>query len=120
MVKDHKDLLVWQKAGDLVLQVYKLSKSFPKEELYGLSDQMRRAAVSIPSNISEGSQRGSDKEFSHFLRIALGSSAELETQLILCQKLGFSQAEVLESAMASNSELQKMINAFLKKLSVSV
>lgn len=116
MVKDHKDLLIWQKAIDLVLQVYKLVKVFPKEELYGLSDQMRRAVVSIPSNISEGSQRGSDKEFSHFLRIALGSSAELETQLILCQKLGFCQADTLEPVIVSNSELQRMINAFLKRL----
>ena len=116
MIKNHKDLLVWQKAMGLVVQVYALTKTLPKEETYGLSDQMRRAAVSIPSNIAEGHQRGSDKELSHFLYIALGSSAELETQLLLCNRLGMGASEALTEALNTNVEVGKMLNAFLKKL----
>ena len=119
IVKDHKDLLIWQKSMEMVFQIYELVKSFPKEEAYGLSDQIRRAAVSIPSNISEGYQRGSDKEFSHFLRVALGSSAELETQLIICKKLGFGQTETVDLLLYRNAEIEKMINAFLRKMMVS-
>ena len=116
MIKDHKDLVVWQKAMDLVIQVYKIVKTFPIEEKYGLSDQMRRAAVSIPSNIAEGYQRGSDRELSHFLRIALGSSAELETQLILCGRLGLAGKERTDEVIKHNNEIGKMLNAFIKKL----
>ena len=101
---------------DLVIQIYALTKTLPKEELYGLSDQLRRAAVSIPSNIAEGHQRGSDKELSHFLYIALGSSAELETQLILCARLGLGASDAITKALSTNIEVGKMINAFQKKL----
>ena len=116
MIKDHKDLVVWKKAMDLAVQIYSLVKEFPKNEMYGLSDQMHRAAVSIPSNIAEGYQRGSDRELAHFLRIALGSSAELETQLILCKRLAVGQAESVDSALNMNTEIGKMLNAFIKKL----
>ena len=95
MIKNHMDLIVWQKAMDLVLHIYSIVKTFPKEETYGLSDQMRRAAVSIPSNIAEGYYRGSHKEFVYFLRIALGSGAELETQLILCERLEIGNADAV-------------------------
>ncbi len=97
-MKDHKDLIVWQKSMLLVIEVYKLILFLPKEETYGLSDQMRRAAVSIPSNISEGNSRESKKEFLHFLSIAQGSNAELETQLLICQQLGLIQSEKLKTA----------------------
>lgn len=116
MIKDHKDLVVWQKSMDLVIQIYEIVKAFPKEETYGLSDQMRRAAVSIPSNIAEGYHRGSDKELAHFLRIALGSSAELETQLILCSRLGLTKEEKTDELVNANAEIGKMLNAFLKRL----
>ena len=84
-----KDLVVWQKAIDLTKDVYSLTKNFPKEELYGIVSQIRRCAVSIPSNIAEGQARKYHQQFSHFLSIAQGSLAELETQIIISMKLGF-------------------------------
>ena len=87
--KNHKELLVWQKAMQLVVDVYNLIRLLPKEETYGLSDQMRRAAISIPSNIAEGNARSSQKDMVHFLYIAQGSRAELETQLELCELIGY-------------------------------
>ena len=84
---DYKDLIIWQKSRLLVRTVYILTRKLPEEELFGLTNQVRRAVVSIPSNIAEGFNRGSDKEFIHFLRIAKGSAAEVETQLILCVDL---------------------------------
>ncbi len=85
----HKDLDIWKLGIELVEEVYKTTVEFPKEEIYGLTNQMRRASVSIPSNISEGAARGSKKEFIKFLYIALGSLAELETQTIISEKLGY-------------------------------
>ena len=87
-VKNYTELLVWRKAMELTAEVYRIVKMLPKEELFALSDQMRRAAVSIPSNIAEGQARTSTREFLKFLSIAKGSKAELETQLILCVKVG--------------------------------
>jgi len=83
-VSNYRDLIVWQKAMDLTVEIYRIAKKLPKEELFSLSDQMRRAAVSIPSNIAEGNGRQTKGEFQHFLRIAKGSAAELETQLLIC------------------------------------
>jgi len=88
-IKDFKDLIVWQKAMDLVVEVYNLVKKLPKEEQFALSDQMRRAVISIPSNIAEGRGRYSIKEYTHFLSVAKGSNAELETQLLLCVKINY-------------------------------
>jgi len=88
MVKSYKELTAYQKAYQLVVLIYKMTSSFPKAELYGLTSQMRRSAVSIPSNMAEGYMRGS-KEYTQFLKIALGSAAELETQLSLSKDLGF-------------------------------
>jgi four helix bundle protein len=85
----HKDLLTWQEAMDLALEVYEITCSFPKNETYGLTSQIRRSVVSIPSNIAEGAGRGSQKEFNKFLLIARGSLSELETQLILAHKLNY-------------------------------
>ena len=89
MIKDFKDLTVWQKAMELVAEVYLLVKKLPKEELFALSDQIRRSSISIPSNIAEGQARNSVKEFIHFLAIAKGPKAELETQLLLCVKINY-------------------------------
>jgi len=88
-MKTHKDLDAWKNAIELAVAIYSLTKSYPKEELFGLVSQMRRAAVSIPSNIAEGAGRNHDKEFQQFLYIALGSVAELETQLLLSERLEY-------------------------------
>ena len=88
-MKDHKELDVWKQSVDLVIGVYEITKDFPREEIYGLTNQIRRAAVSIPSNIAEGAARNTDKEFAQFLYIALGSASELETQLIIAKKLNY-------------------------------
>ncbi|WP_136805322.1 four helix bundle protein [Desulfosediminicola flagellatus] len=88
-VRRHHNLLVWQEGINLVTTIYRLTSAFPPEEKYGLVSQMRRAAVSIPSNIAEGAARTTQKEFSHFLSIARGSLSELETQLIICRKLEY-------------------------------
>ena len=88
-VKTHHDLNVWKKAISLVTLIYKYTANFPKEEVYGLTSQIRRCAVSIPSNIAEGSARTTKKDYAHFLAIALGSIAELETQLIISKNLSY-------------------------------
>src|SRR3989338_2808716 len=88
-IKSHKDLIVWQKGIDLSRAIYKLTGEFPQREVYALSSQMRRAAVSIPSNIAEGKARRTAKDFVHFLHIAFGSAAELETQLLIAKQLSF-------------------------------
>ncbi len=118
MVKDFKDLIVWQKAMELVAEVYQLVKKLPKEELFALSDQIRRAAISIPSNIAEGQGRNSKKEYNHFLAIAKGSKAELETQLLLCVKIKYLENSEIETAINLIHEVGKMLNSlqkFLKK-----
>ena len=112
----YTDLKVWQKSMDLVELVYQLVRKLPKEELYGLSQQMRRAAVSIPSNIAEGQQRNTKKDFKSFLIIARGSNAEIETQLILCTRLGYLSEEQIRPAMNLCSEIAKMLSSFIMKL----
>lgn len=107
-------MLVWQKAMTLTSSVYKIVRLLPKEEMYALSSQLRRCATSIPSNIAEGSKRGTKKDFLHFLRIASGSAAELETQLILAEEeyaIG-GISHVLDAL----SELQRMLESLMRKL----
>lgn len=116
MIKDYKDLIVWQKAMDLVVEVYALAKLLPKEEMYALSSQIRRAAISIPSNIAEGQARNSTKEFTQFLAIAKGSKAELETQLLLCIRIGYLNEGQIVTAINTLAEIGKMINALQQKL----
>jgi four helix bundle protein len=100
-VKTHKDLDIWIRGINLVEQIYKATKKFPKEEIYGLTSQIRRAAVSYPSNIAEGAARSSTKEFIQFLYIALGSLSEIETQIIIAVKLGYlSDDKLLEEVEA--------------------
>ncbi len=113
MGKSYKDFVIWQKAMDLVEKVYRLTEKFPASEVYGLTSQMRRCTISIPSNIAEGSKRGGKKDYSHFLRIAYGSSAELETQLLLAQRLYTSDIDELVTLV---TEIQKMLWASIKKL----
>ncbi|MCX6039724.1 MAG: four helix bundle protein [Caldilinea sp.] len=88
-LKSYQELIVWQKAMDLVVNVYQITKGFPREETYGLTNQLRRAAVSIPSNIAEGQGRNTAKEFQRFLAVAYGSLQETETQLMLSRRLGY-------------------------------
>jgi len=113
MAKSFKDLVVWQKAMDITVAIYQLTKNFPKEELFGLVSQMRRASVSIASNIAEGEARKSKKEFAHFLGISLGSNAELETQVLLCERVGLIDLESKNSICSLLDEIGKML-AMLK------
>ena len=119
-VQSYQDLIVWQKAMEMTAEVYCLVMKLPTSELHSLSNQMRRAAVSIPSNIAEGQARNSTKEFIHFLAIARGSKAELETQLLLCVKIGYLKNEDILSAMNILVEVGKMINALIKSLNSKV
>ena len=114
-VRSYKDLIVWQKAMDLVEMVYQVTKSFPKEELYGLTSQVRRAAISIPSNIAEGHARNSTAEYKNFLSIARGSLAEVETQLLIARRLGYINAEKLDQLISLQMEVNKMTNALINK-----
>ncbi len=111
-----KDLKVWQKSFMLVKDVYLKTKGFPKEEQYGLTQQIRRASVSIPSNIAEGAGRGSSKQFEYFLSIALGSSFELETQLLLSKELRYITEDELLNLSENLIEIQKMIRGLQKSL----
>ena len=113
-----RELVVWQEAMMLAKQVYEVTASFPSNEKYGLVSQMNRSVISIPSNIAEGSGRGSDKEFTHFLSIALGSAYELETQLLLAQSLGFIKPNLLPGLLELVHKIQRMINKFKGRLKV--
>lgn len=116
-VKSYKELLIWQKGIKIVVLVYKLTKDFPKEEIYALTSQLKRASVSIPSNIAEGFGRQTDKSFNHFLNISRGSLNEIETQLIIAKELEFIQNEnIFNELMFLIEEESKMINAFSKNL----
>lgn len=116
MYQDYKDLLVWQKAMELTTEVYKLIKLLPKEETFALASQMRRSAVSIPSNIAEGKGRNSDKEYSQFLAIAQGSRCELETQLLLCVNLGYLTNEHICYSIQLSNEVGKMLTKLILSL----
>ena len=116
MVKKFKDLIVWQKSMDLVEEIYKLTKKLPREELYSLSDQIRRASVSIPSNIAEGNNRSSTKDFIKFLYISKGSNAELETQLLIALRLKYFTETDAEKALVLCGEIEKMLNALIRNL----
>ena len=115
-LKNYRDLKVWQAAVSLVTDVYRQSRDFPKHETFGLSSQIQRSAVSIPSNIAEGHARSSDKELHHFLSISLGSLAELETQLIIAEQLGYVSTDNLTKLLAKADEIGKMLKAFQKKV----
>jgi four helix bundle protein len=115
-VKHYKDLLVWQKGMNLVKSIYALTAMFPREERYGLTSQLRRAAVSVPSNIADGQARQSTKEFLQFISHAEGSLAELETQLLLSVDLAFVQKNEISAALQEIDELQKMLSGLRTKL----
>jgi four helix bundle protein len=111
-----KELKIWNKAIDLTVDVYKATANFPSEERYGLTSQARRSAVSIPSNIAEGAGRNSNKEFNNFLGIANGSSYELQTQLVISNKLSLLSNDILDDLLKQIDEVQKMTFAFQRTL----
>lgn len=116
-LQKYEDLIVWQKAMDLVVEVYKIARLLPNEELYSLSSQMKRAAVSIPSNIAEGQERNTTKDFVNHLYIAKGSKGELETQLLICVRLNYLTKLQVKAAQGLLCEIGKMLNSLIQKLS---
>ncbi len=119
-IGSYKDLTVWQKAMDLVEECYRLTNDFPRNEEFGLKSQIRRAAVSIPSNIAEGSVRHSSNEYCRFLAIALGSTAELETQIELGRRLGYIHDADVQSLVNGCQEVGKMLNGLRSSIAASI
>ncbi len=119
-MKSHKDLDVWKRSVSLVTVVYEMTKTFPKEEIYGLANQIRRSAVSIPSNISEGAGRKHSKEFVQFLYISLGSISELETQIIISENLKFIDADNSNKIQNELTELRRMILGLIRHLDENI
>jgi four helix bundle protein len=114
--KRHSDLIAWQKAMNLVETVYQITKGFPKEETYGLTSQLRRAAVSVPSNIAEGHSRTGGREFSHFLSMAHGSLSEVETQVEVARRLGYITEEEHARVFQCSSEVGRIVVGLIKSL----
>lgn len=112
----YKNLLVWQKSVKFCILVYKTTNTFPEQEKFGLTSQLRRASVSIPSNIAEGSKRSTDKDYKSFIRIAHGSGAEVETQLLIAKELGYLSSTTYITLIEMLDEIMKMLGAFIKKL----
>jgi four helix bundle protein len=116
MVKSYKDLVAWQRSIELSIAIYRLSAAFPVEERYGLTSQLRRAGVSIPSNIAEGYGRGSRKDYKQFLAIARGSTLEVQTQLVIANELGYCSLTALNQAQSLSEEVSKMLYSLIQKL----
>lgn len=114
--KSYRDLIAWQKAMDLVEGVYRASRDWPKEELYGLTNQVRRAAVSVPANVAEGQGRNSPKEFLHYACIAHGSLREVETHLLISQRLGYLDETVCEALMNQAAEVGRLLQGLIRML----
>lgn len=115
-MRNFKQLLIWQKGFQIAVKSFQLAASFPKEEKFGLSTQLTRAAVSIPSNIAEGSSRTSSKDYNRFLEISLGSSFEMETQLMIAEAVNFGEKQKRDDLLKEIDEEQKMIMSFMTKL----
>lgn len=116
MINSYKDLIVWQRSMELVTEIYKITELFPKSELYGIVSQMRRAAISIPSNIAEGRKRSTRKDFRQFLIIAYASASELETQIEISKRLNFTEIEKYEKVDKLLLEVMKMLNKMISSL----
>jgi four helix bundle protein len=115
-MSSYKDLTVWKKSIDLCEEIYIKTEAFPKNEMYGLTSQIRRCAVSIPSNIAEGQRRGHKSEFTQFLRIAFGSGAELETQLLIARKIGYLSENDFMDLNSLLEEIMKMLNKLITSI----
>jgi len=115
-MKTHKDLDVWKFAIDFVINIYKATAQFPSEEKFGLMSQLRRASVTIPSNIAEGAARNHPKEFIQFLYIALSSAAEIETQLIICKNLNLIDEQIIIKLLSELETIAKMLNGLINSI----
>ncbi len=115
-----RDLLIWQKAMLLVTKTYATTSSFPKEELFGLTSQLRRCAISIPSNISEGFGRGSNKDYHRFLSISMGSLFEFQTQIEIASNLNYISVENFNEIFDESRELERMLSSFIKKVKETI
>ena len=115
-VNSYRDLIVWQRAMDLVVLCYKITKTFPNDEVFGLTSQLKRAAVSIPANIAEGQGREGLGEYIHFLSIAQGSLRETETHLLIAEKLNFIDKENLKKSLQLTEEISKMLGSLIRSL----
>jgi four helix bundle protein len=115
-MKDFRELQVWHKAHELALEVYKASAAFPKEETYGLSSQIRRAAASIPTNIAEGCGRGTKNEPKHFMQISMGSASEVEYQILLSHELGYIDSKAHGILDSGIQEVKKMLSSYIVKI----
>jgi four helix bundle protein len=115
-MKNFKELRIWQKGMDIAVNCFRLTEEFPKEEKFGLSIQITRAGVSIPSNIAEGSSRSSEKDYARFIEISMGSSYELESQLLIAQRLSYGNQSLLSQTITDVNDEQKMLMGFGSKL----
>ena len=113
MAESYKQLIAWRKAMDPVIEIYRVTRTFPPEEMYGLTSQLRRAAVSVPSNIAEGQARYSHREFYRFLTFARGSLAEIETQIRISRALGYTTREAAHVLLALTDELGRIVNGLI-------
>ncbi|MHB8216431.1 MAG: four helix bundle protein [Candidatus Sulfotelmatobacter sp.] len=116
MSHSYKDLIVWQKAVSMVTEVYRATRSFPREETYGLTSQLRRSAVSVASNIAEGQGRISKPEFRQFLGMARGSSVEMETQIVIAGSLGYISHEIADRLAAKSGEVSRLLHGLMQSL----
>jgi len=116
LAKTHKDLLVWKKGITLVKTIYQITAGFPRREDFCITNQLRRAAISIPSNLAEGAARNSTKEFGQFIHIALGSVSEIDTQILICKELGYITDESYLLVLDELDEISKMLTGLLKAL----
>ena len=119
-METHKDLRVWQQSIEMVTSIYLMTQSFPKEEMFGLVSQLRRASVSVPSNIAEGYARGTDKEKLHFLRMSSGSMSEVETQLLLSLNLGYIDQEKYNELSGTVTSVWKQLNSLISSIKKKV
>jgi four helix bundle protein len=115
-LKDFRKQQVWVKSHHLTLEVYKITENFPKNEMFGLTNQIRRASASIPANIAEGCGRDSDADFARFLQMAMGSASELEYHLLLANDLGFLESSIYDQLNKKTAEVKQMLTSFIKKL----
>jgi len=113
-----KELLIWKKSRAFCTEIYTIKAFFPNDEKFGITNQLRRAAVSVPSNIAEGSSRNSNKDFSRFIEIAIGSAYEIETQLLIASDLGFIKSDKLETVIEQLEEIIKMMSKFRSTLKI--
>lgn len=113
-IKAHQKLDVWIKSMDLVAEIYDITARFPREELFGLTSQLRRASVSIPSNIAEGAARNSNKEYIHFLHIALGSCCEIDTQILLCKRIRYIDEEKTDNLILKIDEVHRILHGLIR------